>query len=338
MKEPPSPLTDDPSRRVQPRRDLSVMQPLGRVEHDPRALDLLPRTLLSPRDPDQPGTLLLTQFDPVTGRARHHQQGSTRPARLLHRFRRELTDASTRLKRVPNLSTGARAFARSAFQQRKLSALARSVRKQRLTYLTPSKLARIEDCLTDVIRHGVPGDFLETGVALGGSAIVIAGRLDRDRRFHGYDVFEMIPPPGESDPPEVHDRYAVIASGASEGIDGETYYGYRDRLYDNVVAAFAEQSVPVDGDRVQLHRGLFEDTLHLDRPVAFAHIDCDWHDPVALCLERIHPWLQPGGWLVIDDYYAYRGAKSAVDAFRADNPDLVAVDSGDTEHLLLRRS
>ena len=54
--------------------------------------------------------------------------------------------------------------------------------------------------------------------------------------------------------------------------------------------------------------------------VAFAHIDCDWHDPVGLSLERIHPHLSPGALVVIDDYYAYGGARSAVDQFLAAAP------------------
>ena len=45
-----------------------------------------------------------------------------------------------------------------------------------------------------------------------------------------YDVFGMIPPPGEKDGADVHQRYATIAGGASKGIGGETYYGYRDDL------------------------------------------------------------------------------------------------------------
>jgi O-methyltransferase len=238
---------------------------------------------------------------------------------------------------VSNLTARARSIVRMAAEQRRLSRLARAVRRRRLTYLSPRKLARMERCLDDVTRRRVPGDFLETGVALGGSAIVIAGRLSGDRRFHGYDVFGMIPPPSEADPPEVHDRYRRIESGESEGIDGADYYGYRDHLYDDVVAAFAAHGVPVDGDRVQLHRGLFEDTLRPDGPVAFAHVDCDWHDAVAVSLGRVHPWLSPGGWLVIDDYYAYGGAAKAVDAFVAEHPELEVVDTGAGEHLLLRR-
>ena len=47
-----------------------------------------------------------------------------------------------------------------------------------------------------------------------------------------YDVFGMIPPPGEHDGADVHERYAKIAAGDARGVGGETYYGYRDDLYE----------------------------------------------------------------------------------------------------------
>src|ERR671923_1116031 len=96
---------------------------------------------------------------------------------------------------VSNLTARARSIVRTAAEQRRLSRLARAVRRRGLTYLSPRKIARIEGCLDDVTRRRVPGDFLETGVALGGSAIVIAGPPRGGRGFHGYDVFGVIPPP-----------------------------------------------------------------------------------------------------------------------------------------------
>ena len=217
------------------------------------------------------------------------------------------------------------------------SKTARRVREERLTYLMPEQLQGIEACLRDVVRRGVDGDFLEAGVALGGSGVVIAGHLRGARVFHGFDVFAMIPPPTKNDPPEVHERYATIRSGASEGIGGDTYYGYRGDLYDQVCATFARFDVAVDGRRVALHRGLFKDTLRPSRPVAFAHLDCDWYDPVRLCLERIHPHLSSGGYLVIDDYYAYGGATRATDEFVAAVGDLERSDISPGRHLVLRR-
>jgi asparagine synthase (glutamine-hydrolysing) len=61
--------------------------------------------------------------------------------------------------------------------------------------------------------------------------------------------------------------------------------------------------------------------------IAFAHIDCDWYEPVRLCLERIYPILSIQGYLVLDDYYDYGGCKKAVDEFLITHENLVIVKS-----------
>ncbi|MBL8701922.1 MAG: class I SAM-dependent methyltransferase [Alphaproteobacteria bacterium] len=195
----------------------------------------------------------------------------------------------------------------------RLGAVARQVRRESLTYLAPAKLRSIEATLDSIRARAVPGDFLEFGVALGGSAIVIARRLDGARRFIGFDRFARIPPPGPRDPVEAHRRYAEIASGRSRGLGGRTYYGYLDDLQARVVATFARHGLEVDGDRIRLVAGLFEETLPsaLGRPVAFAHVDCDWYDPVRTCLEALAPVLSPGGAVVLDDYNDYAGCRAA---------------------------
>jgi hypothetical protein len=66
----------------------------------------------------------------------------------------------------------------------------------------------------------------------------------------------------------------------------------------------------------------FEDTLHPQTDIAFAHIDCDWYDPVRLCLERIVPRLSAGAYVVLDDYNDYGGCRRAVDEFLEAGPDV----------------
>lgn len=206
------------------------------------------------------------------------------------------------------------------------------VRGANLTYLGLPALVDLERC----VREAPAGDLIECGVALGGSGIVLASLVAEGQQFHGYDVFGMIPSPGPEDPPEVHDRYQVIAAGESDGIGGDTYYGYRDNLYSEVAENFAAHGHPVDGLRVQLHRGLFQDMLGPERPVAVAHLDCDWYEAVALCLARIRPFVVPGGFVVCDDYYDWGGAMKAVDEFTEVNADFTPADFG-TGHLILRR-
>jgi hypothetical protein len=130
-----------------------------------------------------------------------------------------------------------------------------------------------------------------------------------------YDVFGLIPPPGERDGADVHDRYETIVSGAADGLGGETYYGYRTDLMAEVAESFARHGVPVGEHHVELVQGLFEDTLTLDEPVALAHLDGDWYESTMTCLRRIVPLVSPGGRLVIDDYDAWSGCRTAVDEF-----------------------
>lgn len=216
---------------------------------------------------------------------------------------------------------------RNAAAKLSLSSTARSVMKARLTYLSARKLRVLERCARQLDREGIHGAFIECGIALGGSAILLSSLLSPQRNFHGYDVFEMIPPPGPKDERDSHERYQVIKSGASGGIGGEQYYGYIANLRDVVVDNFSRFGLAVDNKRISLHQGLFEHTLRFepDARIALAHIDCDWHDPVRLCLERIYAQLAVGGYMILDDYNAYQGCRKATDGFLAEKPDLVLV-------------
>jgi len=205
--------------------------------------------------------------------------------------------------------------------QRGLSPVAKRVLAERLTYLSVEKLRTLEGCLRTVERDGVPGDVIEAGVALGGSAILLASALSDGRRFHGYDVFEQIPPPSERDDQRSHERYAVIASGRSSGLGDDRYYGYLPDLFERVVASFERFGLPVDPDRISLHRGLFEETLFPRDPVALAHVDSDWYEPVALCLARLEPVLSPGAFVVLDDFFDYGGCAEATREFLAAHAD-----------------
>ncbi|KXF75754.1 hypothetical protein ATN84_17440 [Paramesorhizobium deserti] len=228
---------------------------------------------------------------------------------------------------------------RHMLETSRLSATARSVRRDRLTYLSPWKLRRLERALKDVLKENVPGDIAEFGIALGGSAIILSEQAgQRGRRFHGFDVFGMIPPPkSEKDGRKAADRYKTIASGASKGIGGDIYYGYRDNLYDEVCRSFMKYGLAVDGSMVSLHEGLFENTLPAAglEKVAFAHIDCDWYDPVTYCLNSLADRISPRGIILIDDYHDYGGCRTATDEFLQVRPDFAFEDG---TNVILRRT
>lgn len=196
-----------------------------------------------------------------------------------------------------------------------------AVRGQRLTYLPEGALRDLWDAAVEADRSNRPGVFLEAGCALGGSAIVLAGAKRAQRELHVHDVFGMIPPPGEADGADVHERYEKIRSGQARGLGGNTYYGYEDDLLTKVRGNFARFGHDLDREHIRLVQGLFQDTIVGAEPVALAHIDGDWYDSVRTCLERLAPRLSPGGVMVIDDYFKWSGCRTAVDEFLAHHGD-----------------
>jgi len=139
----------------------------------------------------------------------------------------------------------------------------------------------------------------------------------------------MIPPPSsEKDDTKSKERYQIIKSGASKGIGGDKYYGYKDSLFAEVKDSFARHGVSVDGQSIVLYRGFFEETwptvsVH---SVALAHIDCDWYDPVRYCLHAVADEVSEGGILIIDDYNDYGGCRTAVNEFLTERNDFVFED------------
>jgi len=137
-----------------------------------------------------------------------------------------------------------------------------------------------------------------------------------------YDTFEMIPPPNQEDGEDAQKRYHRIASGEAEGIRGEgSYYGYIPNLLENIRSNFISFGFPLKINNIHLVKGLFQDTMTIQEPVSFAHIDCDWYESVISCLTQIEPLLSPGGILVIDDYFDWPGCKKAVDEYFSDKRD-----------------
>lgn len=186
------------------------------------------------------------------------------------------------------------------------------VRAKHLTYLAPEALWDLALAVLDIERRGIGGSLVEAGCALGGSAIVLACSKNATRPLLVFDVFGQIPRPSEKDGPDVWERYAVIATGQSEGIAGDRYYGYEEDLLGRIERTFLDFGLPTESQGVKLVKGLYRDTLRLDGAVALAHIDCDWYESVMDCLREIEPRLAPGGRLVIDDFYEWSGCRKAV--------------------------
>ena len=189
------------------------------------------------------------------------------------------------------------------------------VRRSGLSFLSWLALAELSEAVFQVEKLGIQGSLIETGCALGGSAITITAAKNLERPLFVYDTFERIPPPSSLDGQDAHQRYEVIQSGQASGIHGGTYYGYLPDLKEQVQKNFEVSGYYLPQNRVTFVQGLFQDTLNYDGQVAFAHLDCDWYESVMTCLQRIVPHLTLGGILIIDDYKDWSGCRKAVDEY-----------------------
>lgn len=184
-----------------------------------------------------------------------------------------------------------------------------------LTYLSKKKLTNIINTCNKINENNLPGVFIEAGCALGGTSILISKLKTLERPFYIYDVFGMIPPPTKEDTQDVHERYKTIVKGKSSGLKGNKYYGYEENLYEIVQSNLRCFNIDWKKEKVILIKGLVQDTMKINEPVAFAHIDVDWYEPVKTCLEQIFPNLVIGGSLILDDYYDWGGCRKATDEF-----------------------
>jgi hypothetical protein len=259
-------------------------------------------------------------------RARHKEQG------------RSLRVARARLKRAQADIDGLYGLVANTTElSPEVSRVLLHVTAHRLTMIRVPELIEMCAVVADVQARGVEGSFLETGAAMGGSAILLTALKEPDRELAVHDVFGQIPPPTAEDGEDVHQRYATIVSGKAKGPGGSDYYGYQTDLLSRVTAAFADAGYPVDDHRVRLVQGLFEETLHPAGPIAFAHLDGDWYESTMVALQRVVPHLSVGGVLMVDDYHSWSGCARAVDEFFAERADFEWVEDG-TRLRLVRTS
>jgi O-methyltransferase len=189
-------------------------------------------------------------------------------------------------------------------------ALHRELWNEGYTMLSSRRGRALHRLACEAARRRVAGALVDCGAWNGGSSILL-GAGAPDRPVWVFDSFEGLPAPGALDGSE-SSAFAGACLGSAE----------------KVRAGFARF---LDPARLQLRPGWFEDTLppaasEIGR-IAVLHCDGDWYDSVRLTLEVFYPLVSPGGFVVIDDYGTWPGARLATDEFRALEQD----------HALLRR-
>jgi O-methyltransferase len=169
------------------------------------------------------------------------------------------------------------------------------------------RLDNLERVVRMVLKDGIPGDLIETGVWRGGACIfmkaVLAAHGDLERTVWVADSFRGLPPPDASrHPADAGDRHYLNRSLAVTARD---------------VARNFERYGLLD-ERVRFLEGWFSDTLP-SAPIArlaVLRLDGDMYGSTIDALRALYPRLSPGGFAIVDDYGAIPTCRQAVEDYR----------------------
>ena len=184
--------------------------------------------------------------------------------------------------------------------------------------MTQARRGRILwDLCRDVLRRGVPGCFIECGVWKGGSAAIMGLALraaGETRPLHLFDSFEGLPEPSEKD------GAAAIAYSGGKSSGALTAIQACEANVDEVRQMLTTRA-GLPQAQLHFHVGWFQNTVPVAAPalgpIAVLRLDGDWYDSTRVCLEHLYPQLEPGGWLILDDYFCWEGCRKATDEYRA---------------------
>jgi O-methyltransferase len=191
------------------------------------------------------------------------------------------------------------------------------------------RLDQLQHCVTEVLKNGVPGDLIETGVWRGGAVIFMAAVLEAygntTRNVWVADSFAGLPKPDGRYP---QDR-------------GDVHWRFHRALaipLEQVKANFERYSL--FSERIRFLPGWFKDTLPqapIER-LAVLRIDGDMYASTMDVLENLYPRLSPGGYAIIDDYGAVPACKQAVEDYRGRMGIVDAIQTIDWTGVFWRKS
>ena len=175
------------------------------------------------------------------------------------------------------------------------------------TMIGMKRLNNLQMAVETVIKEGIEGDLIETGVWRGGACILMRAILAaygiENRRVFVADSFEGLPKPDGSTPADKGDRHHVqdfLAVSKEQVAENFDKYGLLD-------------------DKVIFLKGWFKDTLPTApfEKLAVIRLDGDMYASTMDALVNLYPKLSKGGFCIIDDYGAVRGCREAVADYRA---------------------
>ena len=178
------------------------------------------------------------------------------------------------------------------------------------TMVGQARLFALYQAAKDLCVNDCPGNFIECGVAGGGSSAMLAAVIKRYSRRERWlfccDTFSGMPKPTQ------HDRH--------DGIHADDY-GWGDGTCAAPLSSLIEITERLGArEYIRPVEGLFAETLPEVRSevgsIALLHLDGDWYSSTMDILENLYSQVIEGGYLQADDYGFWEGCRQAIEEFQ----------------------
>ncbi|MDH6099008.1 class I SAM-dependent methyltransferase [Anabaenopsis sp. FSS-46] len=180
------------------------------------------------------------------------------------------------------------------------------------TMLSEARLYSLFTLIKKVCIENIPGNFVECGVAAGGSTALVAAVIKRytkqPRWVYAFDSFDGMPAPTQEDKSN-----GILAEMTGWGT------GTCAAPEDSVKEICNKLGV---GNLVLLVKGYFQDTLPKMRDqvgmIALLHMDGDWYESTKTILTHLYDRISNDGLVQVDNYGHWEGCRQALHEFEAE--------------------
>jgi O-methyltransferase len=192
------------------------------------------------------------------------------------------------------------------------------------TKVKPFTLVEIERCyalyqsVQYIVSNNIPGDFVECGVWKGGSAMLMVYVLQQlgisDRKIYLYDTFEGMTKPGDMDGP--NEKKEWESNRVTDSLNTMCYSPIEEVKVNLGSTGYPSQ-------KLVFIKGKVEETIPAEMPrvISLLRLDTDWYESTKHELVHLYPLVSDNGVLLIDDYGAWQGARTAANEyFSTKNP------------------
>jgi hypothetical protein len=176
------------------------------------------------------------------------------------------------------------------------------------------RLQVLWNCVELINKYELKGDLVEAGVYKGGSAMLMGYAMKHygmTNKVIMFDTFAGMTKPSEKDYKlNSIKKPNTIQKWEEKQRDGYNEWAYGS--YEEVKSNFEKTGYK----KYQMVKGDILKTIPFKiKDIAILRLDTDWYESTKHSMNHLYPCLQDGGFLIVDDYYCWAGAKQAIDEY-----------------------